>query len=85
MNQSVVMKMVCHDTPAEADISSAPQQVRFGAVWEPDKGERDKAENAVFGNATPWGELRAAIANPDAKRLLKPGRAYYITITEAPD
>lgn len=85
MSNQVVMKMKCHAAPAADEINSTPQQIRFGAVYEPDQGERDKAENAVFGNATPWGELKAAIANPDAKRMLKVGKSYYVTLTEAPD
>ena len=82
---SVVMKMQCHEAPQGDAINSATQAVRFGAVYQPDLGERNKPENAIFGNATPWGELRAGIANPDAKAFFRPGKSYYVTITEAPD
>jgi hypothetical protein len=82
---SVVAKMQCHITPSSEDITEHPQEVRFGAVWTPDEGERAKPENALFGNATPWGEIRLGIANPLAKEFFKQGKQYYVTFTEAPD
>lgn len=80
---SVVAKMQCHASPEE--ISEHPQEVRLGAVYEPDEGKRQLPENAVFGKATPWGEIRMGIANPAAKRFFTPGKKYYVTFTEAPD
>lgn len=82
---SVVAKMQCRVTPSVETITENPQTVEFGAVWLPDEGERAKPENAVFGNATPWGEIRMGIANPDAKAFFKQGKSYYVTFTEAPD
>jgi hypothetical protein len=80
---SVVAKMLCHVCPAE--ITDQPQQVALGAVYEPDDGKRALPENAVFGKATPWGEIKMGIANPAAKAFFKPGKKYYVTFTEAPD
>lgn len=82
---AVIAKMVCHVVPLEDQITEHPQQVKFGAVWHPDEGERAKPENAVFGKATPWGEAMLAIANPEAKKFFKAGKSYYLTFTEAPD
>lgn len=80
---SVVCKMQCHAVPSE--ITDQPQAVRLGAVYEPDEGKRQLPENAVFGKATPWGEMTMGIANPAAKEFFKAGKKYYITLTEAPD
>lgn len=82
---SVVCKMQCNEVPEELQITDAVQAVGLGAVWEPDEGKRELPENAVFGNATPWGSIRMGIANPDAKYFFKPGKKYYVTFTEAPD
>lgn len=84
-NSAVVCKMKCHSVPEGDAITSNPQTVRLGAVWEPDPATRATPENAVFGNATPWGEFHAGIAPPEAKRFFKPGKSYYVTFTEAPD
>lgn len=81
----VVFKMTCHDVPVGDAITDAVQSIRLGAVYEPDPGKREIPENAIFGNATPWGELKAGIAPAAAKRFFKPGKSYYLTVTEAPD
>lgn len=80
---SVVCKMQCREVPETA--TDSVQRVEFGAVWEPDEGKRALPENAVFGNATPWGEIRLGIANPEAKAFFERGKKYYVTFTEAPD
>lgn len=80
---SVVCKMQCHTVPAEP--KDYPETVVFGAVYEPDEGKRSQPENAVFGKATPWGEIKLGIANPAAKAFFKPGKKYYVTFTDAPD
>jgi hypothetical protein len=85
MLKSVVCKMKCHVAPVGEAITNNPQTVRLGAVFEPDMGVRELPENAVFGNATPWGEFAAGIAPAASKALFVPGRSYYVTITEAPD
>ncbi len=82
---SVVCKMQCHQMPDVEDISDAVQPVRFGAVYEPDDEKRAKSENAIFGTATPWGEITLGIANPEAKKFFVRGASYYVTITRAPD
>lgn len=82
---SVVCKMQCHEAPLPDEITDAPQPVGLGAVWVPDEQERLQPENAVFGNATPWGSMRLGIANPEAKKFFKPGKKYLVTFTEAAD
>lgn len=82
---SVVCKMQCHVVPGEDLINDTIQTVALGAVYEPDEGQRALPENAIYGKWTPWGEFKAGIANPDAKRFFKPGKKYYVTFTEAPD
>lgn len=76
-------KMRCHGVPDI--ITDDPQPITLGAVYEADQGQRELPENAVYGKYTPWGEFKAGIANPAAKQFFKPGKSYYITITEAPD
>lgn len=80
---NVVCKMRCHEAPENP--SEAPEKVRLGAVWEPDEAKRELPENALFGKATPWGEIVLGIANPDAKRFFRPGKSYYVTFSEAQD
>jgi hypothetical protein len=75
--------MKCHGTPQGEQITDQPQKVVLGAVWEPDDGKRELPENAVFGKATPWGEITMGIANPAAKEFFVPGKNYYVTFTEA--
>lgn len=82
---SVVCKMQCHSVPKHEDITEQPQQVVFGAVWEPNEEKRAQPENAVFGKATPWGEIKLGIANPAAKEFFQAGKKYYVTFTEAAD
>lgn len=82
---SVVAKMQCGVCPQGNEITEQTQSVSFGAVWQADEGERVKPENAIFGNATPWGSIQMGIANPTAKEFFKPGKSYYVTFTEAPD
>lgn len=83
---SVVCKMKCHGAPSGfAATDESVQTVQLGAVYEPDEGQRQLPENAVFGKYTPWGEFKAGIGNPEAKQFFVPGKSYYITITEAPD
>ena len=42
-------------------------------------------ENNAFAKATPTGEITLGIDNPAAQDFFKPGRAYYLDLTEAPD
>jgi len=78
---SVVCKMQCHQTPDE--VSEAVQPVRFGAVYEPDDEKRARSENAIFGLATPWGEITLGIANPEAKKYFERGAEYFVTFVKA--
>lgn len=85
MSTSIKCKMKCHVAPVGDQITDCVQTVRLGAVYEPDLGQRELPENAVFGNATPWGEFVAGIGPAASKQLFQPGKSYYITISEAPD
>lgn len=55
--------------------------VSFNTVYEPDE-TKDK-ENARFTKATPWGEIKLGIDNPDALRQFESGKYYYIDFTPA--
>ena len=81
---SVVAKMVVHEVPAGESITGEVQKVRLGAVYEPDADKRAASENAIFGKATPWGEIVLGIANPGAKQFFEQGQQYYVTFTKAP-
>lgn len=84
MSNAVVCKMICNEVPtAEQAQDDNTYPVGFGVVWEPDAGKRELPENAVFGKYTPWGSARLGIGNPGAKQFFKPGKAYYVTFTEA--
>lgn len=82
---SVVAKMQCHEVPEQGSVTDQVQKVRLGAVYEPDPEKRAQSENAIFGTATPWGEIVMGIANPAAKDFFQKGKAYYVTFTEAPN
>lgn len=55
--------------------------VTFSTVYEPDEA-RD-AENARFTKATPWGEIRMGIDNPDALAQFEVGKEYYVDFSPA--
>ena len=74
--------MKCREVPAV--IEECAQKIALGAVYEADPDKR-APENAIFGNATPWGEVVMGITNPEAKKFFKNGKSYYVTFTEAPD
>lgn len=56
--------------------------VEFSTVYEPDV-EKD-SENARFTKATPWGEIKLGIDNPDALRQFEKDKYYYVDFTPAP-
>lgn len=56
-------------------------EVLFRTVYE-DPDERD-TENMRFTQASPWGEIRMGIDNPDALEQFEAGREYYVDFTPA--
>lgn len=42
-----------------------------------------QSEDGRFTKATPWGELRMNVDNPDAAVQFEPGRTYYLDFTPA--
>lgn len=57
------------------------KNVNLSAVYAPDAN----GEDAGFTKATPWGELKMAVDNPDASCQFKAGQMYYIDISLATD
>lgn len=51
-------------------------EVKFRTVYEP-PDERD-TENQRFTQATPWGEIRMGIDNPEAIAQFEGGKEYYV-------
>lgn len=77
---SVVAKMICHaiDTSKWSETQST-HKVRLGAIY------GKEGENKDFCDATPSGECWMQISTDrPALAFFKPGRAYYVTFTEAP-
>lgn len=62
--KKVRAKFHCQEVTFHGDPSNENTQrtYMFRAVWDPKLNE----ENASFSKATPWGELKIAINNPDA-------------------
>jgi hypothetical protein len=56
-------------------------EVHFTTVYEPDES-RD-SENARFTKATPWGDIRMGIDNPDALAQFEVNKTYYVDFTPA--
>lgn len=54
-------------------------EVCFTTVYEPDSSKND--ENARFTKATPWGEIRLGIDNPEAMKQFEEGKQYYVDFT----
>ena len=42
-----------------------------------------QSEDGRFTKATPWGELRMNVDNPDAAIQFEPGKSYYLDFTPA--
>jgi hypothetical protein len=87
---SVVAKFQCHDVlKSNPAIYGAAVQcadkVRLGPVWEGSNEKQALSENAIFGKATPSGEIWMTICNQPASDFFQPGKKYYVTFTEAPD
>lgn len=65
---SVRAKVVCEGVSGSA--------VSFRTVYEPDASK--DTENARFTRATPWGEIKLGIDNPDALQQFEAGKSYYV-------
>lgn len=55
--------------------------VDFTTVYEPDEKKND--ENARFTTATPWGDIRLGINNPEALKQFEVNKEYYVDFTPA--
>lgn len=45
--------------------------------------EEIQSEDSRFTKATPWGELRMTVDNPNAAIQFEPGKSYYVDFTPA--
>lgn len=54
------------------------REVILSVVWSDDP----KSDCKKFADATPNGELKLTIDNPEASKQFTPGKEYYITIEE---
>lgn len=50
--------------------------ITFHCVYEPDAAK--DTENARFTTATPWGEIKMSINNPEALKQFEIGKEYYV-------
>ena len=57
-------------------------EVHFTTVYEPDSAKQD--ENVRFTTATPWGDIRLGINNPEALKQFEVNKHYYVDFTPAP-
>lgn len=60
---------------------SVNKRVKLAAVYSHDRNTEDNQ----FSSATPSGSLEMMISNPNASDFFKPGKKYYLDITEAED
>lgn len=79
MSNKVRAKFVCQEVTFTGDPANenTSRIYTFRAVWDPALA----AENLSFSKATPWGELKMAINNPDAYPEV--GKSYYLDFTLA--
>jgi hypothetical protein len=55
------------------------REVEFETVYE----DKKEDENQRFTKATPWGEIKLGIDNPEAMKQFYPGKEYYVDFTPA--
>lgn len=58
------------------------REVHFVTVYEPDASK--DTENARFTKASPWGDIRMGIDNPEAIKQFEVNKYYYVDFTPAP-
>lgn len=61
--------------------AKSESEVNFTTVYEPDDSRND--ENARFTKATPWGDIRLGIDNPEALQQFEVNQEYYVDFTKA--
>lgn len=69
----VVTQVTHYETPGCAQIELSPRYSK--AI----------PEDQRFAEATPNGKLQLTVTNPRVVEILKPGKVFYIDITEAPE
>lgn len=57
------------------------RQVKLSCVYAPDAN----GEDANFTKATPWGEVKLSIDNPNASCQFVPGKYYYGDFSQVPE
>ena len=62
-------------------LSEYADDVEFACVY----GNSTNAEDNTFASATPSGGMKLCVNNPAVRGLFKPGKKYYVDITEAPE
>ena len=65
----------------EIVVTSWSEAVKLSPVC----GGTNSAEDNSFSKATPGGKLELTVDNPAVKGFFKPGRKYYVDITECPE
>lgn len=62
------------------DFGGGSKEVSLSVVYDP----KGNGENANFTKATPSGEMKMRIDNPEAATQFVPGTMYYVDISAAP-
>jgi hypothetical protein len=66
--------------PPGARYYGNSEDVELLAVY----GGSNNAEDNSYAQATPSGSMKLQVSNPAVQGFFKPGKKYYIDITEAP-
>lgn len=77
MNKNIRAKMEV----ATVELSNYQDTVKFNAVY----GGSTNAEDNTYASATPSGSMQLCITAPAVRGHFKPGKKYYVDITEVPD
>lgn len=73
-------KFICNSV---TDYGNSYVEARLSAVYSSNAQGQAIKEDNEFAAATPQGELKMSISNPNAVGFLKPGHKYYLDFTEA--
>jgi hypothetical protein len=69
-------------SPSNYEVVEA-RSLTFNPVYpKPNEGDH---ENRLFWQATPQGELKLTMVNPEAWSQFEMGKCYYLDFSEAPD
>lgn len=63
--------------PSYPDAPAGQQDVMLETRYDPELSKEDNA----FSNATPSGQMRFVVSNPNLAGFFEAGKAYYIDIT----